>query len=67
MMRVTAARNGGEDEIELPENASSMDLLARLGLLPDAYIVLRDGIPIPIDERLNDGDVLKIVKVASGG
>jgi len=66
-MRIKVEAGGSREELEMPENASSMDLLARLGLLPDAHLVLRDGTPIPIDERLNDEDRLKVIKVASGG
>jgi len=66
-MKIVISRRGGRDEVDVPENASPMDVLKELGLLPDAHIVLRDGVPIPIDERLNDGDVLKVIVVASGG
>jgi sulfur carrier protein ThiS len=66
-VKVKVAVGGRKEEIEVPDGASPLDLLARLCLLPDAHLVLREGIPIPIDERLNDGDSLKIVKVASGG
>jgi sulfur carrier protein ThiS len=66
-MKIIVDRNGGREEVEMPESASPIDLLDRLCLLPDAHIVLRAGVPIPIDEQLADGDTLKIVKVASGG
>lgn len=66
-MKISVVLGGSKEELEVPENASSMDLLARLCLLPDAHLVLREGMPIPVDERLNDGDSLKIIKVASGG
>jgi sulfur carrier protein ThiS len=66
-MRIIAETRSGREGLEMPEGASPMEVLARLCLLPDAHIVLRSGVPVPIDEVLADGDVLKVVKVASGG
>ncbi len=34
---------------------------------PDTLIVMKDNSPIPIDDRLNDGDKLTIILVSSGG
>lgn len=47
-----------------------MDLLAALktcDILPEAVIATRDGELILEDEILKDGDVIKLVKVISGG
>jgi len=49
------------------ENATVMDVLSRLNIKPDTVVVIKDNDPIPIDEDVNDGDKLKIIKVASGG
>lgn len=65
-MKITVEREGRE-EIVLPDGASPLDVLVRFSLLPDAHIVLREGVPIPVDEELREGDALKIIKVASGG
>jgi sulfur carrier protein ThiS len=56
-----------EEDIELPIGASGFDLLAALGLLPDAHILMRGASPFPIDETLVEGERVRIVKVASGG
>jgi sulfur carrier protein ThiS len=53
--------------ITLEEGATAETAIRRLGLFPDQWIPLRDDGPIPIDEVLRDGDVLKIVAVVSGG
>lgn len=66
-MRITVETRGRTDSVEMPDGASPMDVLASLTLLPDAHIVLRGGVPIPIDERLSDGDSLRLIRVASGG
>jgi sulfur carrier protein ThiS len=54
-------------EIRLPEGSTVETMLDSLGLYPDAHIVVRGKIPVPIDSSLVDGDQLRIVKVASGG
>jgi sulfur carrier protein ThiS len=43
------------------------EALGRLGLPLDAHIVLRDNVPIPLDEPLGEGDRIKVIRVASGG
>ncbi len=54
-------------EVELGPGATAMDLLKRLGLSPDAHLLLRDEMPIPVDEPLKDGEQLQILAVISGG
>ncbi|OYT58154.1 hypothetical protein B6U70_01110 [Euryarchaeota archaeon ex4484_162] len=49
------------------ENATVLDVLTKLNIKPDTVIVMRDSKPIPVDDNINDGDKLKIIKVASGG
>ena len=49
------------------EASSPMEALEILCLRPDSYLILRDNMPIPIDEPLGDGDVIRAVRVASGG
>lgn len=56
----------GMDEI-LPEGSTVEDLLKKNKLHPDAYIVTKDSKPVPITKRLEDGEKLKLIKVASGG
>ncbi len=37
------------------------------GLLPDAYLYILDGRPIPMDTKVEDSMQIRAVKVASGG
>ena len=53
--------------VELPEGATGLDLLRKLGLPPDAHLVVRGDIPIPVDEPLAEGEELLILSVVSGG
>ncbi len=53
--------------VELPPDATGLDLLERLKLAPDAHLMLRGDLPIPVDEPLRDGDLVRILVVVSGG
>ena len=68
-MKVTVelVRENKRVEIELPENATVRDLLKRIGYRVQGSVVVKDGLPIIEDERLKDGDVLKVFLAASGG
>jgi sulfur carrier protein ThiS len=54
-------------EHELLDGSTVEDLLSKLNLHPDAYIVTKDSKPVPITRKLEDGERLKLIKVASGG
>jgi sulfur carrier protein len=56
-----------EKKIELRENSTALDMLKTLDLNPDVMIVIRNEVPIPVDEKLKDKDVLNIIRVVSGG
>ncbi len=56
-----------EESIELPMAATGFDLFRRLGLAPDAHLLVRGDTPIPLDEPLVDAERLQIFTVVSGG
>jgi sulfur carrier protein ThiS len=49
------------------DSAIVTDVLLKLNIKPDTVIVIKKNIPIPIDENIENGDKLKIIRVASGG
>lgn len=53
--------------VELDKGASVEQAIRALGLVPDAWIPVRENLPLPLDEPLKDGDVLKLISVVSGG
>lgn len=55
------------ESLELPQGATGLDLLGRLGLHPDAQLLVRGDRPIPVDEPLHDREHLSILTVGSGG
>jgi sulfur carrier protein ThiS len=64
---VVVQSSGKVQERTLPEGSTVEDLLSQMNLHPDAYIVTKDSKPVPITRRLEDGERLKLIKVASGG
>jgi len=69
VLKVLAERFPGHEEqsVELPDEATGMDLLRALHLAPDAHIIARGDDPIPNDEPLADGERILVIAVASGG
>ncbi len=53
--------------LELSSRATVEDAIRALGLFPDAWIGVRGETPVPLDERLHEGDSLKLISVVSGG
>jgi len=43
------------------------DLLAKLGLIPTEYVVLKDGEVLVDDDEVVDGEVVTVFTVKSGG
>jgi sulfur carrier protein ThiS len=56
-----------EQNLEMREKATGIDLLRRLGLAADAHILVRGDLPIPADDALADGDHVRVIAVVSGG
>jgi len=53
--------------VTLDDGATVEAAIRKLGLYPDQWIPLRDDTPLPLDEGLRNGDVLKLIAVVSGG
>jgi len=64
---VIVEANGNSSKRSLESGSTAADLLRLLDLLPDAHIVVKDRLPIPITQALKDGDRIRIIRVASGG
>jgi sulfur carrier protein ThiS len=60
-------RGREERKIDIAENSTGLDLLKTLDLSPDVHILVRNKIPIPLDEELVDGEKIRIINVVSGG
>jgi len=67
IIRVNISRSENIKEIIVKKDSTILDLLKKLDLKPDTVIVMRDNIPIPIDETLKKDQELSIIQVSSGG
>ncbi|MEM0449631.1 MAG: MoaD/ThiS family protein [Methanomassiliicoccales archaeon] len=66
-IKVILQISGKEIIEEIAESSTVEDLLRKLSLHPDAYIIVKDKRPVPLTKILEDGERLRLVKVASGG
>ena len=60
-------REKEEKNIELDEDSSIKDLLAKMNINPVTVIVSKDNNIITEDEKVNDKDKIKLISVISGG
>lgn len=56
-----------QKDVKLNKDATALDLLRKLDLRPDSWIVVREEKAIPDDAPLKDGDSLTLLSVISGG
>lgn len=66
-MAVKLRENNTEMSVEYRNGMYAADALKEGGFLPEEYVVLVDGKPVPGDMPLTDGTVLELLKVVSGG
>ncbi|MCU0858996.1 MAG: MoaD/ThiS family protein [Thermoplasmata archaeon] len=53
--------------VDLEDGSTVEQLIRALSYLPDGWIALRDGVPVPLDEVLHDGEEVRLFSVVSGG
>ena len=66
-MRVTLRWMGREEEIELSEGSSVLDLLAGLGVSRETVIVFVNGRIVPEEKVLREGDEVVVHPIVTGG
>jgi sulfur carrier protein ThiS len=67
IITVTLSRTKEKIKLEF-ENASTVEnVLKKLNLKPDTVIVMLNNCPVPIDDKIKDGQELIILQVSSGG
>ena len=68
-MKITAKilRTNNTKKMDLKSGSTVYNLLEKLNMKPDTLIVMKDNSPIPVDDKLKDGDELTIILVSSGG
>jgi len=59
---------GGEEKlIDVGSGITVKELLKKLGLSPESYVVTKNGEVVVEDEIISDGDVIEVYRVVSGG
>ncbi len=53
-------------EAEVEEGTTYEKLLEDIGINPETVVVVRDKIPVPMDEEVKPGEI-KLIRVISGG
>jgi sulfur carrier protein ThiS len=67
-VRVTRfPRPNVEEAIDVDAGSTAEAVVRRLGLHPEAVLVVRENSSIPLDCELSDGDQIKVIHVVSGG
>jgi sulfur carrier protein ThiS len=56
-----------EETVQLDDASNGLDLLRALHLAPDAYVLIREGLPIAADEPLLEGERIHVIRIVSGG
>ena len=56
-----------EQEYEVKPGMKLLSALQKVNVVPESVIAIREGEMILEDEILNDGDVVKLIAVISGG
>ncbi len=54
-------------EVEMPGGRAAYAVLHDLGLSREGHLIIRNGTLVPSDTMLEDGDVVEIRPVISGG
>ena len=66
-IRIKILPDNSTKVVDIEQGSTINDILKKIQLKPDAIIVLRGDIPIPVDDVLTDEQELSIIQVASGG
>jgi sulfur carrier protein len=54
------------EELTVNENLTYFDLLNIFNINPETVIVVKNGKPVPLDEKVEEGEI-KVLRVISGG
>ncbi len=54
------------EEVAVEEDSTYLDLLNIFNINPETVLILKNGKPVPIDDRVEGGEI-KVLRVISGG
>ena len=66
-IKIKLSRTNENKEIELQTGSTVNDVLKKINLKPDTVIVMSNDKPVPVDDKVEDGQDFTIMQVSSGG
>jgi len=66
-MKVVIEYGSGREDVEVSQGSTVMDVLRSRNISPDVSIAFVGSRPIPLDSLLEEGMVMRVVSVVSGG
>jgi sulfur carrier protein ThiS len=66
-MKALVKIGGKAEEVVLKGGGGIMALLNLLGINPETVVVSKNGVFVPDDDIIEEGDELTVIKVVSGG
>ena len=66
-IKIKLSRTNETKEIELQTGSTVNDVLKKINLKPDTVIVVNNDKPVPVDDKVEDGQDFTIIQVSSGG
>jgi len=66
-IKIKLSRTNETKEIELQKGSTVNEVLKKINLKPDTIIVINNDKPVPVDEKVEDGQEFTIIQVSSGG
>lgn len=67
LLRVRTLPDGEDHRIELEDGATGFQLMEILDRNPEAHLLLRGRLPIPMDAPLDNREEFAVVAIVSGG
>ncbi len=67
MIAIEVSYRGKKKNLKIKNTSTIEEVLENLGINREAVIVSKNGEIVPEDERIKNGDKLKIMDVVSGG
>jgi len=66
-IKIKLSRTNETKELKTEEGTTINDVLKKIDLKPDTVIVMENDKPLPIDDKIKDGQEITIIQVSSGG
>ena len=66
-IKIKLSRTNETKKLTTEEGTTINDVLKKIDLKPDTVIVMEKDKPLPIDDKIKDGQELTIIQVSSGG